>query len=192
MKLTVGCIFAMCSLCTLAGTNLIVDVVASLREIREDYGGRFPRSGMIREDWRETRIETNESFRTLRCGVTNQWNAALQQLLCVTNQDDRLIVMAACAAHTEEEYINRVGYLAAMAISNQLSTVEFQFFKNRCAVANHFAASVLVRRYNEPMISNLIMKVNSAGGFPSGVDSIFTGEEKQLYEEAVEEGMVGP
>ena len=106
MKLTIGYILAISSLCSLADTNAIIDVVASLREIREDYGGRFPRAGMIREDWCETRIETNGNFQMLVRGVTNQWNVALRQLPCVTNQDDRLIVMAACAAHTEEEYAN--------------------------------------------------------------------------------------
>ena len=61
---------------------------------------------------------------------------------------------------------------------------------NRSADVSHSATSALVRRYDEPSISNLIMKVNAAGGISGGVADIFSGEEKRGYEDAVREGLI--
>lgn len=100
------------------------------------------------------------------------------------------MIIAASAVNNEADYLARIDFLADLVLSNRVSSIELTYFENRCADVSHFAASALVRRYNEPAISNLIMKVNAAGGISGGVSDIFSGEENRWYENAVREGLI--
>lgn len=192
MKASLFCIAAMWSVYATAATNVVEEVNSILRTLRSDYGQErdFPRSIQIREDWNGTGMSANRHFNALRNFVSNHWQNVLANLNCFTNQDDRLIVIAACAVNNEADYLARIDCLADQVLSNRAATVELTYFENRSADISHFAASALVRRYNEPSISNLIMKVNSAGGISGGVANIFSGEEKRWYETAVQEGLI--
>jgi len=174
----------------MSDTNTADSVRSTLSSLRADYGARFPRAGLIREDWNGTRIATNRYFCALQGVVTNQWRDVLSCLPGVTNQDDRLIVIAAGAANSESDYLARIDTMADMVLSNKVSTFELIYFRNRCSAANHYAESVFLRRYNENAISNLIMKVKVAGGLPEDVSEIFSGEGKRWYETAVREGLI--
>ena len=192
MKASLFCIVAVWSVYATAATNVVEEVNSILRALRSDYGQErnFPSSIQIREDWNGTGMSANRHFNSLRNFASNHWQNVLVNLNCFTNQDDRLIVIAACAVTNEADYLARIDCLADMVLSNRAATVELTYFENRSADISHFAASALVRRYNEPSISNLIMKVNSAGGISGGVADIFSGEEKRWYESAVREGLI--
>jgi len=192
MKIVLCCVGVLCSMCAAATTNVAIDVGAFIAALRGDYGhgGRFPQSILILEDWQGTGILTNGHFRLLQGAASNQWQSVWASLNCLTNSDDRLVVIAAGAANNEADYLARISFLADMVLSNKVSSVELRYFVNRCSDVNHFVASTLVRRYDEPSVSNLIMKVNAAGGFPGGVSDIFSGEDKRWYENAVREGLI--
>ena len=192
MKTSLFCIVVLWSAYVTAATNAVEEINSILRSLRSDYGQErgFPSLIQIREDWRGAGISANRHFDSLRNIASNHWQNVLTNLNCFTNQDDRLIVIAACAVNNEEDYLARIGCLADMVLSNRATTVELTYFENRTADISHFAASALVRRYNEPSISNLIMKVNAAGGISGGVADIFSGEEKRWYESAVREGLI--
>lgn len=192
MKTSLFCIIALWSVYATAATNVVEEIDSILRTLRFDYGQArgFPSSIQIREDWNGVGISANRHFNSLRNFASNHWQNILANLNCFTNQNDRLIIIAACAANNEADYLARIGCLSGMVLSNRATTVELTYFENRSADISHFAASALVRRYNEPSISNLIMKVNAAGGISGGVADIFSGEEKQWYEDAVREGLI--
>jgi len=189
---TLSWIIVLCSSCCLAGTNELYEIVGLISSMRDDYGRRFPREGQIREGWNETMLSTNVHFRLLQDVVTNRWRESLDTLPSITNQGDRLIVMAAGAAKSEADYIERIGVISDKALSNQVSTAELIYYENRCYSANYQLENVFLSRYGEPAISNLILKVNAAGGIPSGVEPIFSGDEKRDYDAAVRSGLIGP
>ena len=192
MKTSLFCIVALWSAYVTAATNVVENVNDIRLTLRSDYGQgrRFPSSIQIREDWKGTGISANRHFNSLQNFASNHWQNVLLNLNCLTNQDDRLIVIAACAVNNEEDYLARIDCLADMVLSNRATTVELTYFVNRSADVSHSATSALVRRYDEPSISNLIMKVNAAGGISGGVADIFSGEEKRGYEDAVREGLI--
>ena len=165
MKIVVSCAFFLGSMCAVATTNLVTELNMVLGAIRQDYEqnghGRYPRSISILEDWRDTGISSNQHFNVLRGVVGNQWRDAWISLNSITNKDDRLMIIAAGAANNEADFLARIDFLADLVLSNRVSSVELTYFENRCADISHFAASALVRRYNEPAISNLIL--NSEG-----------------------------
>ena len=109
-----------------------------------------------------------------------------------TNQSERLIVMASGVVMGEERYLACISSVADMVLSNKLTSSELRFYKMRCSILDHRATSSLVRRYQEPAISNLIMKLHAAGAYPQGVSDIFSGEAKEFYLDAVHDGLIAP
>ena len=109
-----------------------------------------------------------------------------------SNANDRLIVLAASIKPSEADFLSKLDALADLVLSNKVDQAELRWYRSECAIVDHYAASSLVRRYQEPAISNLIMKLSSAGVYSQGVSRIFSGEEKELYLDAVHDGLIGP
>ena len=175
----------------------VVDLLPSLRGllsgIVDTYGRDRLKPLLILNDWEELNVWTNSDFRSLSQSVTNNWKEVLSLMPEVsTNQSERLIIMAAGVVRGEDQFLARIESLADAVLSNKVNVTEFRFYKTQCAIVDHYAASSLVRRYQEPAISNLIMKLSSAGVYSQGVSRIFSGEEKELYLDAVHDGLIGP
>ena len=122
MKKIIGCLVALCSLRVMAETNEFSAVDAILHSMHEEYGQRFPRESMIKDDWEETRLTTNRLFHQLRQIVTNHWRDVLLNLSSMTNQGDRLILISAGTADNESDYLDRVDTMADMVLSNKVSS----------------------------------------------------------------------
>lgn len=181
--------------CIAFGDNqeFVARIRQPLSRIVDEYGDDRLRLLMILNDWGGLNMQTNTDFRHLSQVVTNSWSDVLYMMPELsTNQSERLIVMAAGTVTGEQRYLYSVETAADMVLSNKINAAELRFFINRCTIADHRAVSTLLFRYQEPAISNLIMKLHSAGAYPQGVKDIFTGEEKESYLDALHDGMIGP
>ena len=173
--------------------ELATNVRQPLLEIMDSYGRDELRPIILLNDWQGFNMTTNASFARLSQLVTNRWEEVLYTMPEIsTNEAERLIVMASGVVRGEDRFISCIISVADMVLSNKLTSAELRFYKTRCSIADHYAASSLVRRYQEPAISNLIMKLNAAGCYPQGVSDIFSGDAKELYLDAVHDGLVGP
>ena len=183
-------------LCALAlddGPELLSSIRQSLSRIAASYGKNRLRPFVILNDWEALNMQTNVDFGTLSQIVTNRWDDILGIMPEIsTNQAARLVVLAAGAGAGEADFLARIEKITDMVFSNKISSAELRFYKTQCGIIDHHAASSLVRRHQEAPISNLIMKLNAAGAYPQGVSSIFSGEEKELYLDAVHDGLIGP
>ena len=112
----------------MAETNEFSSVDGILHLMHEEYGQRFPRESMIKDDWEETRLTTNRLFHQLRQIVTNHWRDVLLNLSSTTNQGDRLILISAGTADNESDYLDRVVTMADMVLSNKVSSFELVYF----------------------------------------------------------------
>lgn len=172
-----------------AATNSCLAAMSLLSTMSTECGATFSRPIHIREDWTGTGLCTNAHFRSLRRVIEEEWIAVFPRVLDQsTNEVERLVLIAAGAATNEVDYLSRMDVMSDLVLSNRLSTFELCYFDNRCSDENKFAGSALLRRYDEPAVSNLIIKVRSAGGFQDGVEDIFSGEAKRLFEDAVYDG----
>lgn len=172
------------------GAELLPSLRAQLSRVVNAYGYTQLRPLLILNDWNGMNVWTNNDFRGLSRSVTNHWDEVLSMLPEIsTNQSERLIVMAAGVVQGEQRFLSCVESVANAALSNKVNAIELRFYKSQCSFADPSAVSSLVRRYQEPAISNLIMKMSSAGAYPQGVGRIFSGEEKELYLDAVHDGL---
>lgn len=173
--------------------ELVAQVRQPLLEVMDGMGRNRLRPLLLLNDWGRLGVVTNAAFVNLSHVVTNRWNEVLAAMPEIAkDQAERLVVMGAGVVVGEERYLGCVSAVADMVMSNKLTVTELQFYRTQCSLADHYAASSLVRRYQEPAVSNLIMKLNAAGAYPQGVSHIFSGEEKELYLDAVHDGLVGP
>ena len=171
----------------------VEQIRTKLASVTADFGTAMPSYYEMREGWDFLPVRTNANYVAFAEFVSTNWTEVIQALPEIsTNKDARLLIVAAGACAGESNYLGRVDVVASQVLSNRVETSEMRFFNERCSVKDHWAASVLIRNYQDATISNLIMKINAAGGFPDGVDKIFNGAAKALYEDASYEGMVGP
>ncbi len=173
-----------------AETNIVLQIRSELLALRSQANISADSYYEFIEDWKSENVTTNAGFIALEQAVNSNWRAVLSGIAEVTtNREDRLVLMAALSCSGETNFLQRIDAVADMVISNQLTLGEMFFFENRCYGRDHFAASVLVRRCHEPAVSNLIRKVETAGGYPDGTDNLFNGEAKRSYEAGVESGL---
>lgn len=159
--------------------------------LEHQMGNAFPEYRQIIEDADGLGLSSNATFLTMSQLITENWTNVLAGLDAIsTNLNERLIVLYAGVGVGETNFLARIDCLADMALSNRVSLSELRFYKTQCSIVDHYAASSLVRRYQEPAISNLIMKLDAAGLYPRGVSDILSGEAKLLYEDAVREGLI--
>ena len=118
--------------------------------------------------------------------VADEWPCALADMDSITtNLNERLMVVYAGVGGGETNFLVRISQMADFVLSNKVSLAELRFYKTQCGLFDHHATSSLIRRYQEPAISNLIMKLYAAGAYPQGVSDIFSGEAKESYLDAV-------
>lgn len=168
-------------------------------DVREKAEAALDGSGMqtstyyqLREGWEDFGITSNADFIALRQCMSTNWTNAIRNLSEIsTNRCVRLVVIASMAEGGVTNFLSRVDEMTNLVISNRVDVGELRFFRQRCYDVDPDAASVLVREYQDPAISNLIMKIFRAGGFPSGVNSIFDGTSKALYEDMSSDGLTG-
>ena len=173
--------------------DLVAQVRQPLLEVMDGLGRNRLRPLLLLNDWGGLGVVTNAAFVNLSRVVTNRWNEVLAAMPEIaTDQAERLVVMGAGVVVGEERYLGSVSAVADMVMSNKLTVTELQFYRTQCSIADHYAASSLARRFQEPAVSNLIMKLEAAGAYQQGVSHIFSGEGKELYLDAVHEGLVGP
>ena len=173
--------------------GIVMSVRQPLSEVMSSCARANLRTILLLNDWQGLGLFTNSAFARLSDVVTNRWPEVLAEMPAIsTNQAERLIVLASGTVTGEERFLLNVNTVADMVLSNKLTSAELQFYETRCSIADHHAASSLIRRYQEPPISNLIMKLNAAGAYPRGVSDIFSGEARELYLDAVHDGVIGP
>lgn len=174
-------------------SELLSNIRQPLSRVIENYGTKRLRPLVILNDWEGLNVQTNVDFENLSRIVANRWGEVLSLMPEIsTNQAERLVVVAAGVGVGETNFLARIGQMADMALSNRVSAAELRFYKTQCSIADHHAVSSLVRRYQEPPISNLIMKLNAAGAYPQGVSRIFSGEAYEFDLDAVHDGLVEP
>jgi len=157
---------------------------AKLAEYRQSAQTMYPDSNEVFVDWVDTGLATVSGFTSIREVSTNNWKDVVGCLSDVTsNKVERFVVLAAGVAETASEYTNRIDVLAECVLSNRISQVELRFYKVNCARAHPAATRVLIRDFDIPCVSNLIMKLYAAGGYPEGVSDIFSGAARRLCEE---------
>lgn len=169
------------------------EIRRALDGIERCYSPSTLRKHYLSNEWEFVNLGTNEFFIALSRAVSNDWSVALACLPNVsTNDSERMMIVAAGTIAGESNFLARIDVAADMVLSNKLTSSELVFYRTQCSIADHYAASSLVRRYHEPAISNLIMKLNAAGCYPRGVSDIFSGDAKELYLDAVHDGLIGP
>ena len=173
--------------------SIVTSVRQPLYDIVECCGRSRLRSFLLLNEWDDLNIATNSAFARLSQFVTNHWDEVLAAMPEIsTNQSERLVVMASGVVSGEDRYLACISSVADMVLSNKLTSAELLFYKTRCGIADHRTTSSLVRRYQDPAISNLIMKIYAAGGYPQGVSDIFSGDANEFYLDAVHDGLIGP
>lgn len=189
---TVAFVFALCASLCWADGLMISDVRVKAEAALEGLGVNAPTYHQLREGWEDFGITSNADFIALRQCMSTNWTDAIRNLSEIsTNRCVRLVVIASMAEGGVTNFLSRVDEMTNLVISNRVDMGEFRFFRQRCYDVDPDAASVLVREYQDPAISNLIMKIFRAGGFPSGVNSIFDGTSKTLYEDMSADGLTG-
>ena len=196
MKIKTIQMLAMGLICSAAfgnAHNLVMSVRQPLSDVMDSYERSRLRPFLLLNEWDELNVVTNPAFTRLSQTVTNCWDEVLAVMPEIsTNQSERLIVMASGVVMGEERYLACISSVADMVLSNKLTSSELRFYKMRCSILDHRATSSLVRRYQEPAISNLIMKLHAAGAYPQGVSDIFSGEAKEFYLDSVHDGLIAP
>lgn len=196
MKIRKLQVLVVCVICVVAfgkEEDIVTKVKCPMSRIVNSYGEKRLRPFLLLNDWDGFNIATNSDFIQLSQIVTNHWNEMLAEMPRIsTNQAERIILMASGVVTGEEKFLSCVSLAADMVLSNKLTLAELKFYTMRCSIADHHAVSSLVRRYQEPAISNLIMKLYAVGKYPNGVSHIFSGQAKEDYLDAVNDGLIGP
>ena len=176
-----------------AGLSYCEDVRRQLMSLKQQLGDSLSDYRQLREEIHELGLITNSTFVTMSQYVSANWTNVIAGIdLITTNSNERLLVLYAGVGAGETNFLSRIDCLADMVSSNSVSLAELRFYKTQCAIVDHSAANSLIVRYQEPAISNLIMKLNAVGIYPQGVSDIFSGEAKELYLDAVNDGLIGP
>lgn len=145
----------------------------------------------MKENWDGLNIETNCGYQMIEKVLSNHWESAFSRIDEVaTNREDRLVLLAAGSCSGQTNFLLRMSCLVDLALAGRLSLMELKFFETQCMLKDSWGASVLVREYYRPNVSNLILKIERAGGYPNGVTNIFNGADKELYEDAVFDGLI--
>ena len=156
-------------------------------------GGNIPEYHQLRNEVHELGLSSNATFQAMARMVADEWPCALADMDSITtNRNERLMVIYAGVGAGETNFLVRIDQMADFVLSNKVSLAELRFYKTQCGMFDHQATSSLIRRYQEPPISNLIMKLNAVGVYPQGVSDIFSGEAKELYLDAVHDGVISP
>jgi len=169
-------------------TNAIDVARVRMRDLQLALPQGFPDVHDLRNEWAELGVRETPQFGSVRQIVTSEWVQVVSRLSDIsTNENERLVALAAGYSQTEDEYLQRIGVLADAVSSNQISQAEMRFYRITCVAENCHATSVLIRSYDVPAVSNLILKLSGIGYFPEGTAYIFNGEAKALDESWEEE-----
>lgn len=161
--------------------------------LKQQMGGDIPGYHQLKNEVHELGLSSNAVFRAMAQMVSDEWTCALADMDSITtNHNERLMVIYAGVGLGETNFLVRINQMADFVLSNKVSLTELRFYKVQCGISDHHATSSLIRRYQEPSISNLIMKLNAVGAYPQGVSDIFSGEAKELYLDAVHDGVIAP
>ena len=196
MKLSGSLIVMTFGVCVLAYPCLSWDggaVREKLSLLKRQMGGDIPEYHQLRNEVHEFGLSSNATFRAMAQMVAAEWPCALANMDSITtNLNERLMVVYAGVGGGETNFLVRISQMADFVLSNKVSLAELRFYKTQCGIFDHHATSSLIRRYQEPAISNLIMKLHTAGAYPQGVSDIFSGEAKESYLDAVHDGLIAP
>ena len=174
------------------GANLAMRVKEELDVLRQDVPTRQVDIRSLREDG--ICFQSNVHFRAIATMLSNGWQEVWSDLPEVlSNANDRLIVLAASIKPSESDFLSKIDALADLVLSNKVSRSELTWYWSEYALTDHHSASALIRRYAEPSVSNLVLKLDAANCLDGhNKTAIFSGEEKSDYEDAVHDGLIGP
>ena len=104
-----------------------------------------------------------------------------------TNVIDRVLLENTATFLGEEAYLGYLSILADKVISQEIPLEELECLRMN-AWHNHAVSSVLYRRYQDPAVSNLVLKLQSAGVGTNTCHRILSGEVNAHYSTLLEKG----
>ena len=120
--------------------------------------------------------------------VSNNWQEIFLRIdNYATNVVDRILIENTSYFLGEDAYLECLSHLAGKVIANEISFEELECLQAN-AWHNHAVASALYRRYQEPAVSNLVIKLQRAGVSTNKCQRILSGEENAHYHSLLVKG----
>ena len=127
------------------------------------------------------------SYQTFACTISNNWQDALSSFLSIgTNETKRLAVLGVGKSFDDNFYI---AYCNALADLQQRGFITIQ--ELRWSLASSFTNldTCLIRRYQEPQVTNLVVKLKEIFPNNSQWEDVLSGASYTNYLEEVEAGL---
>ena len=120
--------------------------------------------------------------------MSNNWHEVMLHVSeYATNAIDRILLENTGSFLGEDAYLGYLSLLADKVVSNEISLVEFEKFQVN-AWHNHPVSSVVYRRYQDPVVSNLVIKFQQAGVNTNRCQWILSGQAAEHYQKLLDDG----
>lgn len=120
--------------------------------------------------------------------MSNNWQEVLMDIDdYATNVIDRVLLENTASFLGEDAYLGYLSMLADKVISDEIPLEELERLQVN-SWHNHAVSSALYRRYQEPAVSNLVIKLQQAGVSTNKCQRILSGEANAHYQSLLVKG----
>jgi len=177
-------------LCVLTCLTCSADALtSSVRSALDAYTNSVRRTAVRVETIRNVGVANiqGEAYRALCCMISNDVEAIFRQMPEITtNAAERLVLMSTALQGDENGYLDAYVVLADLAVSNQVSGAELEWFGSpeRTDLSNCIRC-----RYRESRVTNLVCKITQVTGNTNWCNSVISGASYTNYLEEVAAGL---
>lgn len=163
-------------------------VNAKLSQLKAEIPRRMLEDGLsIHESLNFDQFATNRAYRAFAASISNEWRTVLVDFRRLgTNETDRLAVLGVGKCFDENFFIAYCKSVADLQAKGMVSERELEW---ALASGRTDLDTCLLRRYAEPEVKSLVLKLKSAFPKNGGWDGILTGRAYTNYVEEVEAGV---
>jgi len=121
-----------------------------------------------------------QSYPILVAGVSNNLSAVMDHFgICATNRSEKLVLMSVGWAYDDDYYLRFMDGLSAVAVSGGVTADDYRWYCS--AHRNELRLNILALRYQEPIVSNILNRVEMFTGDTNRCNRIRSGEARSSY-----------
>ncbi len=123
-----------------------------------------------------------QSYTNLALTVSNSLDIVVRNLdVCATNQFEKYVVMGTGWIFGDNYYLMMFDKLLDRVAAGQLTLDDLRWFNS--GHHSEFMLNTLARKFDLPIVSNILDKIESAGGDTNYCNRVRSGEAKRVYDE---------
>jgi len=164
-------------------------LTSAVRQALDNYTNSVRRTLVRVETIRNVGVANTrgEAYRALCGAVSNDVAATFRRLPEITTDAaERLVLMSTAWQCDENGYLDAYVVLADLAVSNQVSGAELEWFGSP---ERNDLSNCIRCRYREPRVTNLVRKITQVTGKTNWCNAVISGASYTNYLEEVSAGL---